>query len=190
MKVRGEDITFALKVIKKKHVVDNRQEEHIHSERKILAEARSPFVVKSVLPARPPKPFPFFILHDEALLHYSGETVWCLLVFDEITVEALSRLHLLDGGERQGILRCALQKWSYLWWNMAAEAFLCCSWDYGDPISLCAVEQAHIKAILHHLRGSSRWPPHHRCIYLTFFRRFYYHLFIFLICFQDLRKGI
>jgi len=53
VKVRGEDVTFALKVIKKKHVVDNRQEEHIHSERKILAEARSPFVVKSV---RPPPP--------------------------------------------------------------------------------------------------------------------------------------
>lgn len=48
MKVRGQDVTFALKVIKKKHVVDNRQEEHIHSERKILAEARSAFVVKSV----------------------------------------------------------------------------------------------------------------------------------------------
>ncbi|XP_062237306.1 cGMP-dependent protein kinase 2 [Platichthys flesus] len=46
VKVKGKDITFALKVIKKKHVVDNRQEEHIHSERKILAEARSPFVVK------------------------------------------------------------------------------------------------------------------------------------------------
>lgn len=46
MKVKGEDVTFALKVIKKKHVVDNRQEEHIHSERRILAEARSPFVVK------------------------------------------------------------------------------------------------------------------------------------------------
>lgn len=48
VKVREQDVTFALKVIKKKHVVDNRQEEHIHSERKILAEARSPFVVKSV----------------------------------------------------------------------------------------------------------------------------------------------
>lgn len=47
--MQDKDITFALKVIKKKHVVDNRQEEHIHSERKILAEARSPFVVKSVL---------------------------------------------------------------------------------------------------------------------------------------------
>lgn len=49
VKVQDKDITFALKVIKKKHVVDNRQEEHIHSERKILAEARSPFIVKSVL---------------------------------------------------------------------------------------------------------------------------------------------
>lgn len=48
VKVKEQDVTFALKVIKKKHVVDNRQEEHIHSERKILAEARSPFVVKSV----------------------------------------------------------------------------------------------------------------------------------------------
>lgn len=48
--MKGKDITFALKVIKKKHVVDNRQEEHIHSERRILAEARSPFVVKCVVP--------------------------------------------------------------------------------------------------------------------------------------------
>lgn len=48
VKVRDKEITFALKVIKKKHVVVNRQEEHIHSERKILSEARSPFVVKSV----------------------------------------------------------------------------------------------------------------------------------------------
>lgn len=48
VKVLDNDITFALKVIKKKHVVDNRQEEHIHSERRILADARSPFIVKSV----------------------------------------------------------------------------------------------------------------------------------------------
>lgn len=52
--MQDKDITFALKVIKKKHVVDNRQEEHIHSERKILAEARSPFVVKSVTSSCPP----------------------------------------------------------------------------------------------------------------------------------------
>lgn len=52
--MRDQDVAFALKVIKKKHVVDNRQEEHIHSERKILAEARSPFVVKSVPSSSPP----------------------------------------------------------------------------------------------------------------------------------------
>lgn len=51
--MQDEDVAFALKVIKKKHVVDNRQEEHIHSERKILAEARSPFVVKSVPSSSP-----------------------------------------------------------------------------------------------------------------------------------------
>lgn len=56
VKVQDEDVTFALKVIKKKHIVDNRQEEHIHSERKILTEARSPFVVKSVL--QPPSVYP------------------------------------------------------------------------------------------------------------------------------------
>ena len=46
VKVKNKDVTFALKVIKKKHVVENRQEEHIHSERSILAEASSPFIVK------------------------------------------------------------------------------------------------------------------------------------------------
>lgn len=48
VKVKGEEITFALKVIEKKNVVENRQEEHIHSERRILAEARSPFIVRSL----------------------------------------------------------------------------------------------------------------------------------------------
>lgn len=46
--MKGEEITFALKVIEKKNVVENRQEEHIHSERRILAEARSPFIVRSL----------------------------------------------------------------------------------------------------------------------------------------------
>lgn len=62
--MKGKDITFALKVIKKKHVVDNRQEEHIHSERKILAEACSPFVVKSVV-----------LLSLQAHLHFLSYTM-------------------------------------------------------------------------------------------------------------------
>uniref|UniRef100_A0A8C5MNV8 cGMP-dependent protein kinase n=1 Tax=Leptobrachium leishanense TaxID=445787 RepID=A0A8C5MNV8_9ANUR len=46
VKVKNEKFTFALKCIKKKHIVENRQQEHIHSEKNILEEASSPFVVK------------------------------------------------------------------------------------------------------------------------------------------------
>ncbi|XP_069093541.1 cGMP-dependent protein kinase 2 [Pleurodeles waltl] len=46
VKVKNENITFALKCIKKKQIVDNRQQEHIHSEKKILETACSPFIVK------------------------------------------------------------------------------------------------------------------------------------------------
>uniref|UniRef100_UPI0037E986F3 cGMP-dependent protein kinase 2 isoform X1 n=1 Tax=Semicossyphus pulcher TaxID=241346 RepID=UPI0037E986F3 len=104
VKVQGKDITFALKVIKKKHVVDNRQEEHIHSERKILAEARSPFVVKLYRTFKDNK-YVYMLL--EACL---GGEVWSLLrdrgSFDEQTAkfcvgcvtEAFDYLH------RKGVL--------------------------------------------------------------------------------------
>lgn len=81
MKVKDEDITFALKIIKKKHVVDNRQEEHIHSERRILAEARSPFIVKSV-------PISIFLICMMNLCSISlGKQRPPLLGFDEIAIE-------------------------------------------------------------------------------------------------------
>jgi len=48
VKVKHENVTFALKCIKKRHIVDNRQEEHIYSERRILLETNSPFIVKYV----------------------------------------------------------------------------------------------------------------------------------------------
>ncbi|KAM7018806.1 LOW QUALITY PROTEIN: cGMP-dependent protein kinase 2 [Tautogolabrus adspersus] len=104
VKVQGKDITFALKVIKKKHVVDNRQEEHIHSERRILAEARSPFVVKLYRTFKDNK-YVYMLL--EACL---GGEVWSLLrdrgSFDEQTAkfcvgcvtEAFDYLH------RKGVL--------------------------------------------------------------------------------------
>lgn len=82
--MREQDITFALKVIKKKHVVDNRQEEHIHSERKILAEARSPFVVKSVVPFQPFKQIYLF----SSLRPISQGSRGRLISFYLITVEA------------------------------------------------------------------------------------------------------
>ncbi|XP_031726407.1 cGMP-dependent protein kinase 2 [Anarrhichthys ocellatus] len=104
VKVQGEDVTFALKVIKKKHVVDNRQEEHIHSERKILTEARSPFVVKLYRTFKDNK-YVYMLL--EACL---GGEIWSLLrdrgSFDEPTAkfcvgcvtEAFDYLH------RKGVL--------------------------------------------------------------------------------------
>nr|XP_057927791.1 cGMP-dependent protein kinase 2 isoform X3 [Doryrhamphus excisus] len=104
VRVKGKDVSFALKVIKKKHVVDNRQEEHIHSERRILSEARSPFVVKLYRTFRDNK-YVYMLL--EACL---GGEVWSLLrdrgSFDEPTAkfcvgcvtEAFDYLH------RKGIL--------------------------------------------------------------------------------------
>ncbi|XP_061586654.1 cGMP-dependent protein kinase 2 isoform X2 [Cololabis saira] len=104
VKVKGRDTTFALKVIKKKHVVENRQEEHIHSERRILTEARSPFIVKLYRTFRDNK-YVYMLL--EACL---GGEIWSLLrdrgSFDEPTAkfcvgcvtEAFEYLH------RKGVL--------------------------------------------------------------------------------------
>uniref|UniRef100_A0A3B3SH53 cGMP-dependent protein kinase n=1 Tax=Paramormyrops kingsleyae TaxID=1676925 RepID=A0A3B3SH53_9TELE len=46
VKLKEEDTTFALKCIKKKHIVDTRQQEHIYSEKSILQQADSPFIVR------------------------------------------------------------------------------------------------------------------------------------------------
>ncbi|XP_034027080.1 cGMP-dependent protein kinase 2 [Thalassophryne amazonica] len=104
VKIKGDDVTFALKVIKKKHVVDNKQEEHIHSERKILAEACSPFVVKLYRTFKDNK-YVYMLL--EACL---GGEIWSLLrdmgCFDDATAkfcvgcvtEAFDYLH------RKGVL--------------------------------------------------------------------------------------
>ncbi|TNM90107.1 hypothetical protein fugu_004341 [Takifugu bimaculatus] len=73
VKMQDKDVAFALKIIKKKHVVDNRQEEHIQSERKILAEARSPFIVKLYRTFKDNK-YVYMLL--EACL---GGEVWSLL---------------------------------------------------------------------------------------------------------------
>nr|XP_006630513.1 PREDICTED: cGMP-dependent protein kinase 2-like isoform X1 [Lepisosteus oculatus] len=46
VKLKDEDTTFALKCIKKKHVVDTRQQEHIYSEKNILQQTNSQFIVR------------------------------------------------------------------------------------------------------------------------------------------------
>lgn len=38
--------SFALKCLKKKHIVDTRQQEHVFSEKRIMMEAHSPFIAK------------------------------------------------------------------------------------------------------------------------------------------------
>ncbi|XP_036383101.1 cGMP-dependent protein kinase 2 [Megalops cyprinoides] len=85
VKVKNEDVTFAMKCIKKKHIVDTRQEEHIHSERKILAEACSPFIVKLYRTFKDKK-YVYMLL--EACL---GGEIWSLLrdrgSFDEHTAK-------------------------------------------------------------------------------------------------------
>ncbi|XP_061127424.1 cGMP-dependent protein kinase 1-like [Syngnathus typhle] len=40
--------SFALKVLKKRHILDTRQQEHILSERRIMMEVNSPFIIRSL----------------------------------------------------------------------------------------------------------------------------------------------
>ncbi|KAE8280197.1 cGMP-dependent protein kinase 2 [Larimichthys crocea] len=47
VKLMDEDVTFALKCIKKKHIVDTRQQEHIYSEKNILQQTNSAFIIRS-----------------------------------------------------------------------------------------------------------------------------------------------
>ncbi|XP_078055421.1 cGMP-dependent protein kinase 2 [Mustelus asterias] len=46
VKLKDEDVTFALKCIKKKHIVETRQQEHVYSEKNILLQTKSPFIVR------------------------------------------------------------------------------------------------------------------------------------------------
>ncbi|XP_018614547.2 cGMP-dependent protein kinase 2 [Scleropages formosus] len=85
VRVKNEDVTFALKCIKKQHIVDTSQEEHIHSEKKILMETCSPFVVKLYRTFKDRK-YVYMLL--EACL---GGEIWSLLrdqgSFDEHTAK-------------------------------------------------------------------------------------------------------
>uniref|UniRef100_A0A671LCP8 cGMP-dependent protein kinase n=1 Tax=Sinocyclocheilus anshuiensis TaxID=1608454 RepID=A0A671LCP8_9TELE len=85
VKAKNENETFALKCIKKRHIVDNRQEEHIYSERRILLETNSPFIVKMYRTFKDNK-YVYMLL--EACL---GGEIWSLLrdrgSFDEYTAK-------------------------------------------------------------------------------------------------------
>lgn len=49
VKLKDEDTAFALKCIKKKHIVDTKQQDHIYSEKNILQMTNCNFIVRSVL---------------------------------------------------------------------------------------------------------------------------------------------
>ncbi|KAK2818600.1 hypothetical protein Q5P01_024161 [Channa striata] len=91
--------SFALKVLKKRHILDTRQQGHILSERRILMEAHSPFIVRLYRTFRNSK---YLFMLMEACL---GGELWTLLrergSFDEgstrfytgCVIEALAYLH-------------------------------------------------------------------------------------------------
>lgn len=43
---RDKTRTFALKCLKKRHIVDTRQQEHVYSEKRIMMESRTPFIAR------------------------------------------------------------------------------------------------------------------------------------------------
>ncbi|NXJ99384.1 KGP2 kinase, partial [Corythaixoides concolor] len=85
VKVKNENIAFAMKCIKKRHVVDTKQQEHIYSEKKILEQTCSPFIVKLYRTFKDSK-YVYMLL--EACL---GGELWSLLrdrgSFDEATTK-------------------------------------------------------------------------------------------------------
>ncbi|NXL66827.1 KGP2 kinase, partial [Chordeiles acutipennis] len=85
VKVKNENMVFAMKCIKKKHVVDTKQQEHIYSEKRILEQICSPFIVKLYRTFKDSK-YVYMLL--EACL---GGELWSLLrdrgSFDEATTK-------------------------------------------------------------------------------------------------------
>ncbi|XP_059170434.1 cGMP-dependent protein kinase 1-like isoform X2 [Physella acuta] len=97
--IKDKSKTFALKCLKKKHIVETRQQEHIYSEKKIMMEADSTFITKLHKTFRDKK---YVYMLMEVCL---GGELWTILRdrghFDDLTarfcvacvLEAFSYLH-------------------------------------------------------------------------------------------------
>ncbi|BFZ03491.1 hypothetical protein BsWGS_06530 [Bradybaena similaris] len=97
--IKDRSKTFALKCLKKKHIVETRQQEHIYSEKRIMMEADSPFITKLHKTFRDRK---YVYMLMEVCL---GGELWTILRdrgnFDDVTarfcvacvLEAFSYLH-------------------------------------------------------------------------------------------------
>lgn len=89
---------YALKCMKKKHIVDTRQQEHVYSERKIMLACFSPFICRLYRTYRDDK-FVYMLL--EACM---GGEVWTIL---------RDRTHF-DDGTAKFIVGCVLKAFEFL----------------------------------------------------------------------------
>jgi cGMP-dependent protein kinase 1 len=90
--------TFALKCMKKQHIVETHQEEHVHNERKIMLSTTSPFICRLYRTFRDSK---YIYMMLEACM---GGEIWTILrdrgQFNEYTT--------------QFIIGCVLEAFEYL----------------------------------------------------------------------------
>ncbi|KAH8279576.1 hypothetical protein KR018_002159, partial [Drosophila ironensis] len=90
--------TFALKCLKKRHIVDTKQEEHIYSERHIMLSSRSPFICRLYRTFRDEK-YVYMLL--EACM---GGEIWTML----------RDRGSFEDNAAQFIIGCVLQAFDYL----------------------------------------------------------------------------
>ncbi|KAH8246650.1 hypothetical protein KR038_000567 [Drosophila bunnanda] len=90
--------TFALKCLKKRHIVDTKQEEHIYSERHIMLSSKSPFICRLYRTFRDEK-YVYMLL--EACM---GGEIWTML----------RDRGSLEDNAAQFIIGCVLQAFEYL----------------------------------------------------------------------------
>lgn len=94
----GDTKVYALKCMKKRHIVDTRQQEHMYSERKIMLACQSPFICRLYRTYKDAK-FVYMLL--EACM---GGEVWTILR-DRVTFE---------DSTAKFIVACVLQAFDFL----------------------------------------------------------------------------